>query len=154
MGVLTMMKPAISGADLPYEDGIPLESDWHLDAMNLLIDILGHFWRDRSDVYIGGNMFVYFDPKQHKKYNFCGPDFFVVKGAAGKHRRDSWVVWEENRRAPNFVVELASPSTAEFDLDGKKDIYEQKLKTPEYVIYDPATKTLSGWRLLGGRYVA
>ncbi|MCP4700779.1 MAG: Uma2 family endonuclease, partial [Gammaproteobacteria bacterium] len=109
---------------------------------------------DRNDVYIGGNMFVYFDPEQRKKHNFCGPDFFVVKGAAGKHWRDSWVLWEEDWLAPNFVVELASPSTAEFDLDGKKDIYEQKLKTPEYVIYDPATKTLSGWRLLGGRYVA
>ncbi|MCP4702157.1 MAG: Uma2 family endonuclease, partial [Gammaproteobacteria bacterium] len=82
MGVLTMMKPAISGADLPYEDGIPLESDWHLAAMNLLIDILEYFWQDRSDVYIGGNMFVYFDPEQRKNHDFCGPDFFVVKGAA------------------------------------------------------------------------
>ncbi len=80
MGGLTMMKPAISGADLPYEDGIPLESDWHLDAMNLLINILRHFWQDRSDVYIGGNMFVYFmTPNSVKNIIFAVLTFLSSK---------------------------------------------------------------------------
>ena len=58
------LTPTVKGSDLPYEDGIPLESSWHLDAMHLLIRILRHYWRNRNDVYVGGNMFVYFDPDQ------------------------------------------------------------------------------------------
>lgn len=154
MAVVTLEKSAlkIGGSILPAEDGVPLESSWHLDAMYLLIRILAYFWRDRQDVYIGGNMFVYFDPNQVKTRNFRGPDFFVVKGVPSNHPRKSWVVWEEGGLTPNFVIELASASTVEFDLTGKKDIYEQMLKTPEYIVYDPDSDTLRGWRQVAGRY--
>ncbi len=144
--------PKVRGLDLPYEDGVPLESSWHLDAMYLLIRILEYFWRERSDVYLGGNMFVYFDPDQVKTRHFCGPDFFFVKGVRDNSPRKSWVVWEENGLTPDFVVELASPSTANFDLTDKKDIYQRQLKTPEYVVYNPETEVLVGWRLAAGRY--
>ncbi len=152
MAVLIMDKPKVRGADLPYEDGIPLESNWHLDAMHLLIRILRHYWRERHDIYVGGNMFVYFDPEQSKKRNFRGPDFFVVKGVKDNNHRNSWVIWEEDYLSPDFVIELASKSTADFDVTGKKDIYEQQLQTPEYVVYNPETDELKGWRLAGGRY--
>jgi len=153
MSVLTLEKPKIRGADLPYEDGVPLESSWHLDAMYLLIMILRYFWRDRSDIYIGGNMFVYFDPDQDKRRNFRGPDFFVVKGVKDINHRNAWVIWEEEGLAPCFVIELASATTVDFDLTGKKNIYEQELQTPEYVVYNPLTEELRAWRLAGGRYV-
>ena len=153
MSALTLNKPKIRGADLPYEDGVPLESSWHLDAMYLLIEILRYYWQDRLDVYIGGNMFVYFDPDQDKRRNFRGPDFFVVKGVKDNTPRKSWVVWEEEGLTPDFVIELASETTAEFDVGAKKKIYEQELRTPEYVVYNPVTEKLRGWRLVGGRYV-
>ena len=143
----------VRGSDLPYEDGVPLESSWHLDAMYLLITILRYFWRDRTDIYIGGNMFVYFDPDQDKTRNFRGPDFFVVKGVTDNSPRKSWVVWEEAGLAPDFVIELASPSTLNFDVTGKKEVYEQILATPEYIVYNPATEELWGWRLSAGRYL-
>jgi Uma2 family endonuclease len=143
----------VRGADLPYEDGVPLESSWYLDAMYLLISILRYFWRSRNDVYIGGNMFIYFDPNQVKSRNFRGPDFFVVKGVKDNSPRKSWVVWEEEDLTPNFVIELASPTTADFDLTDKKEVYEQILETPEYVVYDPETEKLRGWRLTRGQYV-
>jgi Uma2 family endonuclease len=120
--------------------------------MYLLINILSYFWRERRDVYIGGNMFVYFDPNQVKTRNFRGPDLFVVKGVKDNRPRKSWVVWEEGGLTPNFVIELASESTVNFDLTGKKEIYEQMLKTPEYIVYDPDTQVLYGWRLRDGRY--
>lgn len=142
----------VRGADLPYEDGIPLESSWHLDAIYLLIRILSYFWREREDIYLGGNMFIYFDPDQVKTRNFRGPDFFVVKGVQDTSPRHSWVVWEEGGLTPDFVIELASASTAKFDLTEKKDIYEQMLRTGEYVVYNPETEKLQGWRLQGGRY--
>jgi len=152
MSVLTLEKPKIRGADLPYEDGVPLESSWHLDAMYLLIIILRYFWRDRSDVYVGGNMFVYFDPEQDKRRNFRGPDFFVVKGVTDTRHRNAWVIWEEEGVVPCFVIELASATTVDFDLAGKRTIYERELKTPEYVVYNPLTEELRAWRLVGGRY--
>ena len=154
MATLTVdpFTPTVRASDLPYEDGLPLESSWHLDAMYLLITILRYFWRDRADVYIGGNMFIYFDPDQVKTRNFRGPDFFVIKGVRDNRPRKSWVVWEEEGLTPDFVIELASDSTLHFDLTGKKTIYEQMLKTSEYLVYDPDTEGLRGWRLAAGRY--
>lgn len=140
--------------NLIYEDGIPMESDWHRAAMNLLIEILLYFWRDRSDVYVSGNMFVYFDPNQLKTRNFRGPDFFVVKGVSDSERwRKAWVVWEENGLAPNFVIELTSDRTEAEDKGIKKEIYEQILRVPEYLCYNPYTEELIGWRLQAGHYV-
>ena len=50
------------------------------------------------------------------------------------------------------MIELASESTAHFDMTDKKEIYEQVLKTSEYVVYNPETEQLQGWRLAAGRY--
>jgi hypothetical protein len=43
---------------LPETDGVPLESPWHLAAINLMIDILNYLWRDRYVFFCGGNMFL------------------------------------------------------------------------------------------------
>lgn len=137
-----------------YEDGIPMESDWHRAAMNLLIEIIVHLWQGRTDYYVGGNMFIYFDPNQIRTRNFRGPDFFVVKGIRDNTRwREAWVLWEEDGLGPNVVIELASQSTLAEDVGPKKDIYEQILRVPEYFCYDPETEALLGWRLQGGHYV-
>ena len=89
--------------DLVYEDGIPMESDWHRCAMNLLIAIITQFWRGRQDFYVGGNMFIYFDPDQVKKRNFRGPDFFVVKDIADNTAlRNAWVLWERRLENPRY----------------------------------------------------
>ncbi len=146
MATLILEQPLPRGEDLPYEDGEPLESDWHRLAMNLLIDILKQHWQGRRDFYAAGNMFVYFDPNQVRTRNFRGPDFFVVKGVASNHIRHSWVVWEEHGLTPDYVIELGSQSTIDFDLDGKRKVYERQLMTPEYVVYDPDTFRLRGWR--------
>jgi len=33
-----------------------------------------------------------------------------------------WVVWEENGRYPDVIVELMSPTTAEIDTSAKKEL--------------------------------
>jgi len=153
MATLILEKPLPRGEELPYEDGEPLESDWHLAAMTLLIQILRYHGQAHPDWYVAGNLFVYFDPDQVKTRNFRGPDFFVIKGVERHHFRNAWVMWEEGNRTPDYVIELASASTIQFDLTGKKTVYEQDLKTPEYVVYDPASERLHGWRLNArGRY--
>jgi Uma2 family endonuclease len=142
--------PAI---ELPAEDGVPLESNWHRIQMNLLIDSTHYHWRDRRDYFAGGNMFIYFSSEQVRNRDYRGPDFFVVKGVAGEHDRDSWIVWEEKGRYPNLVIELASPSTIDIDLGSKKELYEQTFHTPEYYVFNPDGSQLFGWRLTASRYV-
>ena len=90
-------------------------------------------------------------PIRSKRATFV--DRMVVKGVRHKNPRHSWVVWEEGGLTPDYVIELASASTVQFDVDGKRMIYERELQTPEYVVYNPLTQRLRGWRLdARGRY--
>jgi len=139
--------PDFPTLDLPAEDGVPLESDWHRSQMNLLIDVVKHIWRDRRDFFAGGNMFIYYSLQQARTREYRGPDFFVIKGVDGSYLRDKWVVWEEDGRYPDVVVELMSPSTAREDLGPKKELYERTFRTADYFCYDPDRKKLYGWRL-------
>ena len=131
---------------------IPLETSWHRTEINLLIDSLRHHWRDHTDYYTGGNMFIYFSFEQARTRPYRGPDFFVVLGVDGSYARDSWIVWEEGGRYPNVIVELLSPSTARIDKTLKKELYEETFRTPDYFCYDPGQQELLGWRLRGHRY--
>lgn len=130
---------------LPTEDGIPSETSWHRIQMNLLIDIVHHHWHGRDDYFVGGNMFVYYSTKQVRNRDYKGPDFFLVKDVDGTHSRDKWVVWEEEGRYPNVIVELMSASTARADLTTKKELYAHTFHTANYFAYDPLNKRLYGW---------
>ncbi len=148
----------IMNLKLPAEDGIPMESNWHRLAMNLLIESVHSHWRDRTDYFAGGNMFVYYSLEQiqnlhdMKKTTYRGPDVFVVKDVDGTYDRDSWVAWEEEGRYPDVIVELASPTTISADMTTKKHLYEQTFHTLEYFCYDPRSEQLRGWRLVEGVY--
>ena len=122
-------------AELPYDDGIPMESQRHKVQMDLLIDTLLPWLAERSDGYVGGNMFVYFSMEQVRNKDFRGPDFLAVLGVPKKERL-SWVVWEEGK-APDVVIELLSESTAQLDKNEKKLIYQNQLRVSEYFWFDP-----------------
>lgn len=77
LGLTTM--PPIQ-ADLPYDDGKPMESERHKLQVELLIDALIPWLDQRADGYIGGNMFVYYSLAQVRNQDFRGPDFFAVLG--------------------------------------------------------------------------
>lgn len=132
--------------ELPYDDGEPMESERHRKQMNVLIDSLDDAWRDRDDVYVGGNMFVYFSELQAKKNDFRGPDVFVVLDTVRRERK-SWVVWGENGRTPNVVVELLSPSTEAVDRGEKMRIYSKLLHVTHYYLFDPVSGVLEGFTL-------
>lgn len=133
--------------ELPSEDGLPLESNWHRAQINLLVESVRQIWTGRTDFFVGGNMFVYYSLRQARNRDYKGPDFFVVKNVDGAKDRPSWIVWEEDGRFPDVIVELLSPTTADTDLGSKKDLYERTFKTPEYYCYDPDARRLAGWRL-------
>jgi Uma2 family endonuclease len=139
--------------NLITDDGEPMESNNHRISMNLLIQSLKYHWRDRTDFFVGGNMFVYYSASQVKNQDFKGPDFFVVLDVDGTINRGAWVAWKEDSRLPDVVIELMSPSTAEVDLTTKKNIYERKLKTQDYFVFDPhQANSLRGWQLINHRY--
>jgi Uma2 family endonuclease len=137
--------------ELPYSDGVPMESERHYKQVWLLIETLKLHWKDRSEGYVGGNMFVYFSLEQVKNQDFRGPDFFAVLETP-KRERKSWVVWEEGGRGPDVVIELLSESTAALDRGEKKQIYQNQLKVPEYFWYDPFSGELEGFRMSVGGY--
>lgn len=138
------------GIDLPDSDGEPIENWLHWLQMTLLLISLRRAWRDRDDYFAGGNMFLYFNAEQARTRDIRGPDVFVVTDVPG-HPRRSWVVWEE-RKAPDLIIEINSPTTRHIDHGIKKRIYQDEVRVPMYVLYDMDRDELEGFRLVGGVY--
>lgn len=139
--------------ELPEEDSEPLEDSWHRYQMNLLIECIKTGKTDKENFYVGGNMFIYFMNKQVERIGYKGPDFFYVKDVKDpKKYRGKWVVWEEDWKYPNVIIELLSPTTMREDLVAKKELYEKIFQTPEYYCFDFEEPKLYGWRLTSGKY--
>jgi Uma2 family endonuclease len=140
------------GVYYPESDGKPMaETDRHRDLMIELIAAARYYFRDARDVYVSGNLLVYFVEGDPKKC--VAPDFFVVRGVAGGQRR-IYKVWEEGK-PPDVVIELTSRKTHSEDLRKKKGIYEN-LGVDEYFIFDPDgvrfEPQLQGFCLHGGSF--
>ena len=76
----------------------------------------------------------------------------------GTHSRSSYLVWKEGK-PPDWVLEVASPSTAANDLDFKRRAYAA-MGVPEYWLFDPkgdvfppGQPQLQGLALSDGGYV-
>ncbi len=149
-------------SDLPIEDIIfppgdieskepPLESDLHLRQIILLLQCLELWWQNRNDFYAAGNLTIYYSERQLKSEKFRGPDFFVVQGCERKPRK-SWVIWQEDGKYPNIIVELLSSSTKATDKGLKKQIYQDTFRTPEYFWFDPNNLEFAGFHLVDGNY--
>jgi Uma2 family endonuclease len=136
-----------------YSDEPPLETELHLRQIILLLQCLDWLWRDRNDFYVAGNLTIYYSQNQRKSADFRGPDFFVVLGTDRKPRK-SWVVWEEDGKYPNVIVEMLSPTTANTDREFKKKLYQDTFLTPDYFWFDPYTLELAGFHLVNGKYQA
>ena len=134
-----------------YSDEPPLETTLHLQQMILLLNCLHWLWKDRDDYFAAGNLTVYYSPRKRKDEDFRGPDFFVALNTQ-PHPRKSWMVWEEDGRYPNVIVELLSESTAEVDRTLKKRLYAETFRTPEYFWFDPDSLEFKGFALVRGRY--
>lgn len=143
---------AVPSIFYPESDGKPMaETEIHRDLMMDFIQMLKHYYRDREDVCISGNMFMYYEEGNATKS--VAPDVFVAFGVAKKQRR-TYLTWEEGR-TPDFVLEIASPSTFNDDMRKKKQLYASVLEVEEYFIYDPLGEIVPsfiGFRLNDGVY--
>ena len=139
--------------EYPSSDGEPMaENKWQYVAMTDTTSALENRFIHWPDVFVGSDMLMYY--RMNDNATRVAPDVFVVFGAAGKHFRDSWIIWREGK-APDFVMEVASPSTWQRDADEKRDIYAA-IGVPEYWRFDPTgdffTPGLIGERLIEGEY--
>jgi Uma2 family endonuclease len=138
--------------DYPETDGKPMaETDRHRDEMVDAIETLKHRFRSAPDVYVAGNVLVYYeegDPTQR-----FAPDVFVVFGVP-KRRRRVYRLWEE-KRPPAFVLEVTSRSTRLEDRGNKRELCAE-LGVRDYFLFDPEGEylkpPLQGFRLVRGRY--
>ncbi|MBD2457612.1 Uma2 family endonuclease [Nostoc sp. FACHB-87] len=134
-----------------YSDEPPLETELHLRQIILLFKCLEWLWRDRNDFYAAGNLTIYYSWNKRKDEHFRGPDFFVVLDTERRTRK-SWVVWEEEGKYPNVILEILSESTAKTDKDLKKKLYQNTFRTPDYFWFDPETQEFAGFHLVDGQY--
>lgn len=136
----------------PESDGEPMaETDTHINLLIYLREALADYFRDDPNVYVAGNLFVYYEEGDPTKV--VAPDSFVVKGVPKRNRR-IYQVWKEGQ-APDVVFEITSRSTRREDLQSKKKLYES-LGVEEYFIFDPLEEYLDpqlmGFRLEGWGY--
>ena len=125
--------------EYPSSDGQPMaENDWQLHAMIDAIAALDVYFRHRPDVYVSGDLLIYFE--EGNPGARVAPDVFVVLGAA-KHKRMTYKLWEEPK-APDFVMEVASPKTWRRDAESKRKLYAE-LEVREYWQFDPRGDLLS-----------
>ena len=152
MSTLASVAP-LPQIDYPESDGEPMgETEIHRQEITDLIEVLAHFFRHRSDVYVAGNMFLYYE--EGNPAAVVSPDVFVVPGVPKTPRRRSYKLWEEGR-PPALVIEVSSRSTRLEDLGNKRALYAL-LGIAEYLLYDPMSEYLEpplrGYRLAGQDY--
>jgi hypothetical protein len=63
------------------------------------------------------------------------------------------VVWQEDGRYPDLVVEFISTSTRKKDVDRNVEFYAKVFRVPEYFWFDRRFGELAGYRLSGRDYV-
>lgn len=84
----------------------------HGDAVGLAKAALQHHFRDPDDALVAMELVVYYVLGDNRAW--LRPDVLVAFGVGRGHERSTFRVWEGGN-APDFVLEVASPSTAEHD---------------------------------------
>lgn len=145
---------ADAGIVYPTGDGRPMaETPVHGRNLRTLIDVLERWFAADPQVYVCGNMLMYYEKGNRHKH--VSPDVFVARGVPKDKPRKAYFVWEEGR-GPNLVIELTSASTRDEDVEEKKSLYEGVLAVDEYILFDPFGEylepALQGFRLQKGKY--
>ena len=138
--------------EYPCSDGVAMsESDFQARALINARHFLGTHFQGRRDVYVSGNILIFYEPRNLSLT--VSPDILVAFGVERRRRR-SYRTWEDGK-APDFVLEVLSPSTWTKDRGEKRRTYA-RLGVREYFLFDPTGEhiepVLQGYRLDWGRY--
>ncbi len=120
-----------------------------------IIAILKHFFRDCVAVWVSGNAFMYY-VEGNPRFS-VSPDCYVAFGVGTDLllKNNNYRVWDMGK-APDFVLEIGSPSTWRQDMGPKRDLYA-RLGIGEYWLYDLSGgdnygEPLRSERLVDGEY--
>jgi Uma2 family endonuclease len=80
------------------------------------------------------------------KRNVYQPDILFIANSQKENIKEDGF-----HGAPDLIIEILSPSTAKYDLEEKKDVYEQ-YGVKEYIIVNPADKTVTVYELENGEF--
>ena len=123
----------------------------HGEAVLQAAAALRQHFDDRQHVLVAMELAVYYQRGNDKVW--LQPDVQVVFGVNSENR-SSFRVWKEGK-APDFVLEVASPSTAKNDAKHKAHEYA-RIGVREYWRLDPQgglmASPLEGYEAQGGRY--
>ncbi len=148
-------RPDNSGVFYPERpDELP-DAMYQFPKLTHTMDILLWRYEDRPDVLVSGDNAIYYEqdnPRAHRS-----PDGFIAFGVDRNAiwKENGYKVWEVGK-PPDWVLEIASPSTARVDLGIKREIYAG-IGVGEYWRYDASGgdyygEPLAGEYLHGGSY--
>ena len=143
--------------DVFYEEPERIEDDMdQWPTVFRISRLLYERYQGCPDVFVNGGAFVSYDVTDGNRR--VAPDLFIafdVDVAGIYENLPNFWIWEIGK-APDFVMEVASPSTAANDLGWKRELYE-RLEIQEYWRFDPTGgelygKPITGERLEASRY--
>ena len=126
----------------PLPDGMQ-QNPHIIHVMQILDDIRGR----RPGVFVDTNTIVYYDPADRNRR--FQPDVYAAfdVDAEAIRERNGYVIWEVGK-PPDFVLEVASESTADNDIGYKRDLYA-RVGIPEYWRFDASGGDMYGAALVG-----
>ena len=140
----------------PETDGEPLpDGEMQAPLYQEIVTTLAAHFRDQPNTRVNGNTMMYYEegnPRRHISPD-CYVAFDVDVGLIEEH--NTYRIWAIGK-PPDFVLEIASVSTASNDVGGKRELY-RSLGVGEYWRYDSTGGDFYGEPLVGeyladGRY--
>jgi Uma2 family endonuclease len=131
-----MSSPVNTPVYYPTDDGLPMSDNTEQFGWIQVIEgNLETLFRDRADVFVGGNLLWY--PVEGFDKVRRAPDIFVVFGRP-KGRRGSYLQWEEDGIPFTVVIEVRSPNDSDKLMREKLEFYDEH-GVSEYYMFDPKT---------------
>ena len=139
--------------EYPTGDGKPMaETEVHRQDMIDVIGTLRHHFADDPNVYISGNLLLYY--KRRNPRNTSPRRYGHLRDSQGAASR---LIWFGRKKQPDVVIEITSKSTKREDKTKKWELYRDVLKIAEYFQFDPTEDylkpPLQGFRLVEGEYI-
>ena len=141
----------------PETDGMPLpDGEYQAPLYREVVSTLESYLKlHHPHVAVNGNTFIYYEMNNPRRS--VSPDCYVAFGVDvdAIFEQNSYIIWRVGK-PPDFVLEIASDSTARYDETGKRDLYA-RIGAGEYWRYDQTggrfyRRPLVGERLVNGEY--
>ena len=141
----------------PETDGMPLpDGEYQAPIYRRIVRDLDDHFRDVAGVSVNGDTFIYY-VEGNPRRSFS-PDCYVVFGltdaaleSLSLGGNNTYLLWEVGK-APDFILEIGSPSTAATDMGRKRELYAE-LGVGEYWRFDATGGEFYGEPLVGERLV-